>query len=166
MNSTISGNLIKVSKISPYGRLPPSDEEIESKMKSIQVFYENGGDAVTIGNTRPINTRQVPKAMRFAREVAGESGRPLFPYMLKMLKDARKRFPDLSIIACGGIFDGEDAWRAYENGANLVELYTALTFRGFGVVRQIHDTLKKKLGTRTLQDFIEVGGVRNKEEKV
>ena len=87
--------------------------------------------------------------------VAGESGKPLFPYMLKMVEDVHRAFPDMTIIACGGIFSGEDAWKAYEKGATMLSLYTALTFYGFGVVRDIHDVLKRKLGSETLQGFIE-----------
>jgi dihydroorotate dehydrogenase len=143
---------IKASKISPYGSLPPSVEEREAKLKSVKVFYENGGQVVTLGNTRPVDTKSTKK---FARGVAGESGRPLFPYMLKLVEDVHRAFADLAIIACGGIFSGEDAWKAYEKGATLVSLYTALTFYGFGVVREIHDVLKKKLGKETLQGFIE-----------
>ena len=119
------------------------------------MFYENGGKIVTIGNTRPIDTKAARLTKNFARGVAGESGRPLFPYMLKLVEDVHRAFPDLAIIACGGIFSGEDAWKAYEKGATLVSLYTALTFCGFGVVRDIHDVLKKKLGKETLQDFVE-----------
>jgi dihydroorotate dehydrogenase len=37
----------------------------------------------------------------------------------------------------------------------MLSLYTALTFYGFGVVRDIHDVLKRKLGSETLQGFIE-----------
>ncbi len=81
--------------------------------------------------------------------------RPLFPYMLKMVEDVHKAFPDMTIIACGGIFSGEDAWKAYEKGATLLSIYTALTFQGFGVVRDIHEALKRKLGSETLQNFIE-----------
>jgi dihydroorotate dehydrogenase len=61
----------------------------------------------------------------------------------------------LTIIACGGIWNGEDAWQAYQKGATLVQLYTALTFQGFGIVREINDTLKKKLAGETLQGFID-----------
>jgi dihydroorotate dehydrogenase len=61
----------------------------------------------------------------------------------------------MTIIACGGIFSGEDAWQAYEKGATLLSLYTALTFYGFGIIRDIHNVLKRKLGSETLQDFIE-----------
>ena len=154
MNTHVPGK-IKASKISPYSKLPPSDEEKKSKLKSIKVFYENGGHMVTLSNTRPVDTKSNRLSRNFAREVAGESGKPLFPYMLKLVEDVHRAFPDITIIACGGIFSGQDAWKAYEKGATLVLLYTALTFYGFGVVRDIHDVLKRKLGDKTLQEFIE-----------
>lgn len=154
MNTHVPGKL-KASKISPYSRLPPSDEERQARLKSVRVFYENGGQAVVLGNTRPVDTRSAKITRNFARGVAGESGRPLFPYMLQLVEDMHKEFPGLAIIACGGIFSGEDAWKVYEKGATLVSLYTVLTFHGFGVVRDIHDVLKKKLGKETLQGFIE-----------
>jgi dihydroorotate dehydrogenase len=154
MNTHAPGK-VKASKISPYNKLPPSDEERKSKLKSIKVFYENGGNIVTLGNTRPVDTRSTKFYRNFTRGVAGESGKPLFPYMLKLVEDVHRAFPDMTIIACGGIFSGEDAWRAYQNGATPLSLYTALTYYGFGVVRDIHDVLKRKLGGETLQDFIE-----------
>ena len=155
MNTHVPGK-VKASKISPYGRLSQSDKERQGKLKMIKVFYENGGQAVVLGNTRPVDTQSGSRLTKnFASGVAGESGRPLLPYMLKLVEDVHRAFPDLTIIACGGIFSGEDAWKAYEKGATLISLYTALTFYGFGVVRDIHNVLKKKLGDQTLQAFIE-----------
>jgi len=154
MNTHVPGK-VKASKISPYSKLPPSDEERQDKLESIRVFYENGGQVVTLGNTRPIDTKSAKITKNFASGVAGESGRPLFPYMLRLVEDVHKAFPDLAIVACGGIFSGEDAWKAYEKGATLVSLYTVLTFHGFGVVRDIQDVLKRKLGKETLQSFVE-----------
>jgi dihydroorotate dehydrogenase len=154
MNTHVPGK-VKASKISPYSKLPPSDEEKKSKLKLIKVFYEHGGQMVTLGNTRPVDTKSTRLGQNFPRGVAGESGKPLFPYMLKMIEDVHRAFPDMTIIACGGIFSGEDAWKAYEKGATLLSLYTALTFYGFGVVRGIHEALKRKLCSETLQDFIE-----------
>lgn len=158
MNSHVPPRLIKASKVAPYSALPPKEEEREARMKSIRVFYENGGQAVVLGNTRPVDTAANPLTRGFARPVAGESGRPLFPYMLRMVEDVHREFPGLTIIACGGIWNGEDAWQALQKGATLVQLYTALTFQGFGIVREIHDTLKKKLAGDTLQAFMEKRG--------
>lgn len=160
MNSHLPSGLVKASKIAPYTRLTPSDDEVKSKMDSIKVFYENGGDMVTLGNTRQVSTKDL--GARFGRQVAGESGRPLLPYMLRLVEDVHKKFPDLAIVACGGIFTGLDAWKAYEKGATLVSLYTALTFRGFGLVKEIHDVLKKKLAGNSLSEFIERRDARNR----
>jgi dihydroorotate dehydrogenase len=154
MNTHVPGK-VKASKVSPYSKLPPSDEEKKAKLKSIKVFYENGGHMVTLANTRLVEIKSNSLCRNFARGVAGESGKPLFPYMLKLVEDVHRAFPGITIIACGGIFSGEDAWRAYEKGATLLSLYTALTFYGFGVVRDIHNVLKRKLGSETIQDFIE-----------
>lgn len=153
MNSHVPRGLVKASKISPYAHLPPSDEERAAKLNSIKVFHENGGQMVVLGNTRPVQTKSL--GARFERGVAGESGRPLFPYMLRLVEDVHKKFPELAIVACGGIFSGSDAWQTYEKGATLVSLYTALTFRGFGVVRDIHEFLKKKLAGESLISFID-----------
>lgn len=155
MNSHVSGSLLKASKVAPYGSLPPKDDERDARMKSIKVFYENGGQAVVIGNTRRVETGTNPLTRGFARPIAGESGRPLFPYMLKMVEDVHKAFPGLAIIASGGVWNGEDAWKAYQKGATLVQLYTALTFQGFGLVREIHETLKKRLAGQSLRGFME-----------
>lgn len=158
MNSHVPKGLIKASKMAPYTTLPATDDERRSRLQSIKVFYENGGQAVVIGNTRPVDTAKNRLTRDFARPVAGESGRPLFPYMLRMVEDVHKEFPDLTIVACGGIWNRDDAWQAIQKGATLVQLYTALTFRGFGVVREIHDSLKSKLLGNTLQGFIEERG--------
>ncbi len=154
MNSHVPQRLIKASKVAPYTSLPPTDSERRERLKSIKVFYENGGQAIVLGNTRPVDTSKNLLTKDFARPVAGESGRPLLPYMLKMVEDVHREFPDLVIIACGGIWDGEDAWQAIQKGATLVQIYTALTFRGFGVVRKMHDSLRGKLGNDTLQVYL------------
>jgi dihydroorotate dehydrogenase len=154
MNTHIPGK-VKASKISPYIKLPPSDQERKDKLNLIKVFYENGGHMVTLCNTRSIDTRSTKLCQNFTRRIAGESGKPLFPYMLKLVEDVHRLFPDMKIIACGGIFSGEDAWKVYEKGATLLSLYTVLTFYGFGVVKNIHDVLKRKLGNESLQDFME-----------
>lgn len=155
MNSHVPKGLVKASKVVPYTSLPPTDNERNDRLESIRVFYENGGQAVVLGNTKPVETAKNPFTRDFVRPVAGESGRPLFPYMIRMVQDVHSKFPDLSIIACGGIWGGDDAWQVIKKGATLVQLYTALTFRGFGVVKEIHDALRDKLGGQSLQGFLE-----------
>lgn len=54
----------------------------------------------------------------------------------------RDRF---AIIAAGGIFTAEDAYRKIRLGASLVQIYTSLIYEGPGVVRQINAGLVRLL---------------------
>ena len=42
------------------------------------------------------------------------------------------------INASGGIFSGDDAWKALNAGANTVQLYTGLIYRGPSVSKKIN----------------------------
>ena len=70
-------------------------------------------------------------------------------------KYIHQMMPKLPIIACGGINDGENAWKLINCGASMIELYSALTFQGLSVVLDINKTIKKKLNNQTLQSFID-----------
>ena len=48
------------------------------------------------------------------------------------------------VNACGGIATADDAARALAAGADTVQLYTALVFRGPGVVREIVSGLAER----------------------
>jgi dihydroorotate dehydrogenase len=43
----------------------------------------------------------------------------------------------LVLVGVGGIASGEDAYRKIRAGANLVQLYTALVYRGAGLVTRL-----------------------------
>jgi dihydroorotate dehydrogenase len=43
----------------------------------------------------------------------------------------------LPVVAVGGIFDADDAQRALDAGAALVQVYTGLIYRGPALVRTI-----------------------------
>jgi dihydroorotate dehydrogenase len=76
-------------------------------------------------------------------EAGGLSGRPLQQRSTEVVaRLAAVLGNDTPIIACGGIFSGEDAQRAMEAGASLVQLYSALVYRGPGIVREIVEALR------------------------
>ncbi len=142
-------------KVSSYLSLPPSESEVTNKLESIKVFHELGGDMVVLNNSRLVSTRNNSVSRNFLRNEAGESGVPLLSYTLKLIEDVHNEVPTLPIIACGGIFSGSDAWKALEAGASLVEIYSAITFRGFQVIRDIHGTLSTRLGDKSLVEYVE-----------
>ncbi|HYJ53352.1 MAG TPA: dihydroorotate dehydrogenase (quinone), partial [Allosphingosinicella sp.] len=56
----------------------------------------------------------------------------------------------LPLIAAGGIENGVDAFERIRAGASLVQLYTALIYRGPGLAKEINGELKRLL---TLHGF-------------
>ena len=72
----------------------------------------------------------------------GLSGRAIFSDTLRMVEDVKAEAGDrLAINACGGIFSGDDAWKAIKAGATTVQLYTGLVYRGPSIVKQINRDL-------------------------
>lgn len=63
-------------------------------------------------------------------EEGGLSGRPLFPRALAMVRWIRKQNNHLPIIGVGGIDSPSDAQQMIDAGADLVQIYTSLIYRG------------------------------------
>lgn len=94
-------------------------------------------------------------ASRHARETGGLSGRPLFEPSTRVLAAMRLRLPATPLVGVGGVEDAAGAWRKIEAGATLVQLYTALVYRGPGVVREI----VRGLSARCASEGVTVGQV-------
>jgi dihydroorotate dehydrogenase len=78
-----------------------------------------------------------------AREAGGLSGAPLFARSTAVLKALRARLGDrVALVGAGGIGSGAEAYAKIRAGATLVQLYTALSYQGPGLVPWIkHDLL-------------------------
>ena len=83
---------------------------------------------------------------RIAEEAGGLSGPPVFRLSTRMLAEtfirAEGAFP---LVGVGGIDSGETAWAKIGAGATLIQLYTGLVYRGFGLVREIKQHLSVAL---------------------
>ncbi len=98
---------------------------------------KHGVDGMIVSNTtisRPTSLRAVEKA----RETGGLSGKPLFRLATRMLAEtfvrAEGAFP---LIGVGGIDSGASAIAKIKAGATLLQLYSALVYRGIGLVGEI-----------------------------
>jgi dihydroorotate dehydrogenase len=100
-------------------------------------------DALIVANTtlsRPV------LASKHRGEGGGLSGAPLKALALQRLRDFRRASGGaLPLIAAGGIESGADAFARIRAGASLVQLYTALVYRGPGLAREIGRDLKRLL---------------------
>lgn len=89
----------------------------------------SGADGLVIANTTLSRPPGLPP--RLAAEAGGLSGPPLGELALATLRDmVRLTEGRLPVIGVGGIGSGADAYARIRAGASLVELYTALIYRG------------------------------------
>jgi dihydroorotate dehydrogenase len=83
---------------------------------------------------------------RSAGETGGLSGRPLTQRSTEVIRSLYKITQGkLPIIGSGGIFTADDAYEKIRAGASLVEVYTALIYKGPGLLKEIHRGLKERL---------------------
>jgi dihydroorotate dehydrogenase len=71
-------------------------------------------------------------------QTGGLSGAPLREKSTKLVRAIATR-STIPVIASGGIFDAESAQEKFAAGAQLIQLYTGLVYRGPGILREIAD---------------------------
>jgi len=100
-------------------------------------------DGIIVSNT---TIARPPLKSRHAHEPGGLSGAPLFELSTRQLARlyllTQGRIP---LIGVGGIGDAETAWAKILAGATLLQLYSALVYRGPGLVAEILEGLSARL---------------------
>jgi dihydroorotate dehydrogenase len=115
-----------------------SEDQIENLAR---IFCEMEMDGVIATNTT-IN-RQGVEGHPLAKEAGGLSGAPLTQSardvvaLLYLASQRYKREKPLPIIGVGGIMSAADAKAKLAAGASLVQVYSALVYRGPGIVPEI-----------------------------
>ena len=142
-----------VVKISP----DINDQEIE---KISEVLLSNNIEAVIISNTSD-STRNDLKNIQ-GHQKGGLSGKPI---ELKSTELVRKFYKILNgkikIIGVGGVDSGRSAYEKFIAGANYVQLYTGMVFRGPNIVNMIKKELKELLLKDGVKNFSEIIGKTN-----
>jgi dihydroorotate dehydrogenase len=97
---------------------------------------DNGGRGVILANTRPDRDGLGLRTdAALANQMGGLSGRPLLGRTLALVRMVRDEVGDgLAVVASGGISSGADAAAAIGAGADLVQLWTGLVYRGPGLI--------------------------------
>jgi dihydroorotate dehydrogenase len=92
----------------------------------------------------------------------GLSGRPLRQRSTEVIRHLhRQTCGALPIIGVGGIFDAADAWEKITAGASLVQIYTALVYRGPAVMKEIVRGLKRRVRESGFKELREAVGTAN-----
>lgn len=113
----------------------------EQEMDAIAAAAGPRVDALIVSNT---TVAREGLRSPHGREAGGLSGRPLMEPSTRVLANMRERLPLMPLVGAGGVEDADTAWRKVEAGASLVQLYTALVYRGPGVVREIVEGLSAR----------------------
>ncbi|HEU5046775.1 MAG TPA: quinone-dependent dihydroorotate dehydrogenase [Rickettsiales bacterium] len=104
----------------------------------VEVALAHNIDGLIVTNTTV--SRPLGLSSCHANETGGLSGRPLFELSTQTLRDIyRLSEGKIPLIGVGGIGSAEDAYTKIKAGASLVQLYTALVYKGFGLVREINE---------------------------
>ena len=115
-----------------------NDDEISRIARCIA---DNNIDGIIATNTT-LNRDSVAKDS-LAKQQGGLSGRPLQQLSNHVIRQLRREVGDtLPIIGVGGICSGADAVEKLNAGADLVQLYTGLIYRGAGLIAEAASALK------------------------
>lgn len=111
---------------------------------TVEAAVRHGIDAMIVSNTtveRPASLRSI-----YARETGGLSGAPLLSLSTAALRMAYAAAQGrLRLIGAGGIASGADAYARIRAGASAVQLYSALVYKGPGLVSHIKYDLVERL---------------------
>jgi dihydroorotate dehydrogenase len=111
----------------------------------VSTAVRRGVDALTVSNTtvtRPATLRETD----LAREAGGLSGKPLFASSTQLLAQAYLRADGkIPLIGVGGIDSAQAAWTKIRAGASLLQLYSALVYKGPGLIGEIKSGLLERL---------------------
>ncbi|TNE56671.1 MAG: quinone-dependent dihydroorotate dehydrogenase [Alphaproteobacteria bacterium] len=126
----------------------------------LEVLLASKFDGLIISNTT-IGLRETLKSAR-RDETGGLSGAPLFKMSTEVLAKAFKLTEGkLPLIGVGGISSGADAYEKIKAGASLVQLYSALAYKGPGLVKEIKRELITCLERDGFANVAEAVGTAN-----
>ena len=112
-----------------YAKLSP-DLTDKQMLSLLDLLSQLGVNGVILGNTHPSEKLfySLP-VLNAQRTSGGISGRPLYENTFRKATLAKKHFPQLSVVACGGIDHGLKARDLLDEGMDFVQVYSVFAFR-------------------------------------
>ena len=144
------------SKIPIAVKISPDIDDQEIK-KITEVLLSNNIEAVIISNTSDSSRDSLNNIQKHQK--GGLSGKPIEEKSTKLINKFYKLLNGkIKIIGCGGVDSGKSAYKKFLAGANYVQLYTGMVFRGPNVVNMIKKELKELLIVDGVKNFAEIIG--------
>ena len=132
-----------------------NDNEISNILELINKYGVNG---IIVSNTTDSNRENLTDSKKC--EVGGLSGQPIRDLSTKLIKRFYKETKGkIQIIGVGGVDSGQAAFEKISVGANAVQLYTGMVYKGPGVVKDIKKELISILKKENLKNIGEAVGI-------
>ena len=148
-------NIVKplVVKISPDIK----DNEISS---IIELILKHKIEGIIVSNTTDSHREKLSDIQK--NEKGGLSGQPLKDLSTKLIKKFyRETKGKIQIIGVGGVDSGHAAFEKICAGADAVQLYTGMVYKGPGVVKEMKKELITILKKEKLKNISEAVGINS-----
>ena len=108
-----------------------------------KILIENNVDGIIATNTT-IDRVDIFSS-KYSQEDGGLSGMPLKNKSTSVLKYISNKVQGkLKIIGVGGISSFKDAKEKFDNGADLIQIYTGLIYKGLGLIDEIYRGIQQE----------------------
>ena len=145
-----------------HGRYVPLAVKLSPDLDSADMpaittsLLQNKVDAVIATNTTIARPESIQSHFH-AKEAGCLSGKPLFDASTELVVNLHHHLQgEIPIIAAGGIFSGDDAWRKLAAGASLIQIYTGFIYRGPRLIRDIIEKIHRQQVGRYFTDLASV----------
>ena len=121
------------------------------------VLLNNNIDVVIISNTSDTTRDSLNNIQKYQK--GGLSGKPIEEKSTNLINKFYKILNGrIKIIGVGGVDSGKSAYEKFLAGANYVQLYTGMVYRGPNIVNLIKKELKELLIKDGVKNFSEIIG--------
>ena len=141
-----------------------SDQEVRGMLA---VILKHNIAGVIFGNLQKDRTHTSFNQDEIKQFPVGNfSGKPTYDRSNELISLAyRVGKKKLTIIGCGGVFSGEDAYEKIKRGASVVQLITGMIFEGPQLISQINVYLEKQLIADGFTTISQAIGSAHRKEK-
>ena len=134
---------------------PDINNEIIKDISKLLMEYKV--NALIVSNTTDQNRDNLEDHQKFQR--GGLSGKPLRDISNKLINHFFKNLNgQVKIIGVGGVDSGKSAYEKFLSGADFVQLYTGMVFRGPKIAIKINEELKTILKEKKIKNYSEIIG--------
>ena len=134
---------------------PDINNEIVKHISKLLIEYKV--NALIVSNTTDQNRDNLKDHQKFQR--GGLSGKPLRDISNKLINHFFKNLNgQVKIIGVGGVDSGKSAYEKFLSGADFVQLYTGMVFRGPKIAIKINEELKTILKEKKIKNYSEIIG--------